>query len=141
MDSHRILTPCLIGTGTLANPRDMVRAMETIEALDYTYTVDSELISEGRVTLVKIMADAESATILLNGCLFLNVMSFTYLNFFTDEEGVARFELHCDGTVLGITPVEEPELRPSSRPIIRLMEDGTFDTQSFVTMDDDEDEE
>lgn len=141
MDSRHNLAPCLVGTGTLSHPRDMVRAMETVEALEYTYTVDSEVISEGKVALVKIMADPESSTILVNGCLFLNVMSFTYLNFATDDEGVTRFELHADGTVLTISPVEEPELRASGRPIIRLMEDGTFDAQSFVTLDDDEDEE
>jgi len=141
MESHHNLAPCLVGTGTLTHPRDMVRAMETVEALDYTYTVDAESISEGRATLVKIMADPESSTILVNGCLFLNVMSFTYLNFATDDEGVTHFELHADGTVLGITPVEEPELRTAGRSVIRLMEDGTFDAQSFVTLDDDEDEE
>lgn len=141
MDSHHNLAACLVGTGTLTHPRDMVRAMETVEAMDYIYTVDAERISEGRVTLVKIMADPESATILVNGCLFLNVMSFNYLNFTTDEDGAARFELHADGTVLTVIPADEPDLRASGRPVIRIMEDGTFDTQSFVTLDDDEDEE
>ncbi|MDO9557570.1 MAG: hypothetical protein Q7J82_08335 [Coriobacteriia bacterium] len=140
MDSHHNLASCLVGTGTLTHPRDMVRAMETVEALDYTYTVDSETISEGRVTLVKIMADPESSTILVNGCLFLNVMSFTYLNFTTDDEGVTHFELHANGTVFKITPIDEPELRTSGRPIIRLMEDGTFDAQSFVMLDDEDEE-
>lgn len=141
MDSQHNLAPCLVGNGTLTHPRDMVRAMETVEALEYTYTVDAETISEGRGALVKIMADPESSTILVNGCLFLNVMSFTYLNFMTGDDGVTRFELHGDGVVLGISPVEEPDIRTAGRPIIRLMEDGSFDAQSFVTMDDEEDEE
>ncbi|MDZ4654920.1 MAG: hypothetical protein U1F44_03505 [Coriobacteriia bacterium] len=140
MDSHHNLTPCLVDTGTLTHPRDMVRAMETVEALDYTYTVDSEPISAGRVALVKIMADPESSTILVNGCLFLNVMSFTYLNFGTDEDGNSHFELHADGVVLRITPVDEPVTPSSGRPIIRLMEDGTFDAQSFVALDDEDEE-
>ena len=36
MDPNRDLAPCLIGSGTLAHPRDMLRALETIENLEYS---------------------------------------------------------------------------------------------------------
>jgi len=118
----------------------MVRAMETVEAFEYRYTVDGEGIAEGRATLVKIMADPDSSTLLVNGCLFLNVASFRYLNFTTTEEGTTAIELYGDGVVLELQPVEDPEAR-EGRPVMRFMEDPTFDTGSFVALDDEEDED
>jgi len=54
--------PCFIGSGTLTNPRDMIRALETLESLEYRYEMDGNVISEGSTTLVKLMYDNESAT-------------------------------------------------------------------------------
>jgi hypothetical protein len=119
----------------------MVRALETVETFAYRYLVDGELISEGRATLVRIMADGESASILVNGCLFLNVASFTYLNFRTDADGQCRIDLHVDGTVLEITPLDEPEIRTGQRQVIRMMEESVFDANSIVLLDDEDDEE
>jgi hypothetical protein len=140
MQHTRDLTPCLIGTGTVSGLRDMVRAMETVEAFEYRYAVDGEGIAEGRATLVKIMADPDSSTLLVNGCLFLNVASFRYLNFTTADDGDTAIELYGDGVVLELRPVEDPEGR-EGRPVMRFMEDPAFDTGSFVALDDEEDED
>lgn len=140
MQHQRELTPTLIGTGTLTGLRDMVRAMETVETFEYRYVVDGEPMSEGKATLVKIMADPDSSTLLVNGCLFLNVASFRYLDFSTTEDGATRIELKADGLVLEIEPLDEPDLR-EGRPVIRLMDEIAFDPQSYVTLDDDEDDD
>lgn len=137
----RMLTPCLIDSGTLLEPRDMVRALETVETLDYTYAVDGRALSEGRVSLVKIMADTDSATLLVNGCLFLNVSSFTHLDFEPAEDGLTRFTLHREGMTLTIVPVDEPDHRSADRSVMRLMEDAAFGAQSFVALDDDDDDD
>jgi hypothetical protein len=139
MDS-RAHPPLIVNDGTLTQARDMVRALETVEALSYRYLVDDEVIADGRATLVRIMADDESSSVLVNGCLFLNVSSFRYLNFRT-EEGRARFELFTDGAVLEITALDEPELRSGHRQVIRLMEEGVFDANSVVSIEDDEDDD
>jgi len=140
MDSPRQLPPLLVGDGTLTYPRDMVRALETIETFSYRYLVDGEQITAGRATLVRIMLDGTSASTLVNGCLFLNVSSFTYLNFHTDAEGQSVFELFTEGAVLEITPLDEPELRAGQRQVIRLMDESVFEG-TFVTLDDEEDDE
>lgn len=140
MQHPRELTPCLIGTGTLTNLRDMVRAMETVESFEYTYAVDGEPMNQGRATLVKIMADPESSTMLVNGCLFLNVASFRYLTFEAAGDGNTIFTLHGDGMTLELTASEEAALT-EGRPVIRLMEDGSFDPSSYVTLDDEDDED
>lgn len=140
MDSPRQLPPLLVGDGTLTYPRDMVRALETIETFSYRYLVDGEQIAAGRATLVRIMLDDISASTLVNGCLFLNVSSFTYLNFRTDDAGQTVFGLFTEGSVLEITPLDEPELRGGTRQVIRLMDESVFEG-TFVALDDEDDDD
>ena len=141
MEPARSLPPLLVGDGTLTNPRDMVRALETVETFAYRYLVDGDLIGEGKATLVRIMADDESASVLVNGCLFLNVSSFQYLVFTLDDAAETRFELHVEGAVLELRPLDEPELRAGQRQVIRLMEESAFDANSIVSLDDEDDED
>ena len=141
MESPRQLPPLLVGDGTLTNPRDMVRALETIETFVYRYLVDGDELAAGKATLVRIMLDDSSASTLVNGCLFLNVSSFTYLNFRTDAEGQARFELFAEGAILELTPLDEPELRSGQRQVIRLMDESVFESNSFVSLDDEDEDD
>ncbi|MDI6900080.1 MAG: hypothetical protein QMC79_00065 [Anaerosomatales bacterium] len=139
MTPRRSLAPLFIGTGTITGVRDMVRAMETIEAFTYTYTVDGERIAEGSATLVKILADPESSTLLVNECLFVNIASFDYLTFETAENGRTHFELHADGATLEIVPVEDASAR-EDRSIIRLIDEVGYEG-SFVVMDDEDEDD
>ena len=141
MESPRQRPPLLVRDGTLSNPRDMVRALETVEAFSYRYIVDDEEIATGRATLVRIMLDDISATTLVNGCLFLNVASFGHLTFSADEGGQTHLCLYNEGSVLEITPVDEPELRTAQRQVIRLMEDSVFEDGMFVSLDDEDEDE
>jgi hypothetical protein len=141
MESPRTLTPLLVGDGTLTAPRDMVRALETIESFCYRYTVDGSERAAGKATLVRIMLDDTSASAIVNGCAFLNVSSFAYLNFHTDAEGQTRFDLYSDGARLEITPLDEPELRTGQRQVIRLMDESVFEGASFVSLDDEDEDE
>lgn len=141
MESPRPLTPLLVSHGTLTSPRDMVRALETVETFSYRYTVDGEEIDSGKATLVRIMLDDSSASTIVNGCAFLNVASFSYLNFHTSAEGQARFELFTDCALLELTPLDEPELRSGQRQVIRLMDESVFEGASFVSLDDEDDED
>ncbi len=133
------LAPCFIGSGTLTNPRDMIRALETLEAVEYRYELDGDTISEGSATLVKLMYDTDSATLVLNGCLFLNAASFTYLDFATTEANRCVVTLHGDGTLLTLTADAERDVVEVPRGQLRLLEDAAFDA-SFVLGDDEDDE-
>jgi len=141
MESPRPLTPLLVGDGTLTNSRDMVRALETVETFTYRYTVDGDEISAGKATLVRIMLDDVSSSAIVNSCAFLNVSSFTYLNFRTDAEGQTRFELFSNGAILEMTPLDEPELRSGQRQVIRLMDESVFEGASFVSLDDEDEDD
>ncbi|MDP2182824.1 MAG: hypothetical protein Q8K99_09710 [Actinomycetota bacterium] len=140
MDHNRPLAPCLIGNGTLTNPRDMIRALETLEALDYEYEIDGQTVAEGSATLVKLMADGDSATLAVNGCLFLNVASFRYLDFCVEGD-VAVMRLFGDGTTLTLRSDADAENAIVARGQLRLLEESPFDLASFVIMDDEDDED
>lgn len=139
MEPRKNLAPCFIGSGTLVNPRDIIRALETLEALDYTYEVDGQMISEGAATLVKLSYDIDAATMIVNGCLFLNAASFTYLDFTTeDEQCVMR--LFGDGSTLTLRADKERDVVEVPRGQLRLLEEAAFDA-SFVLSEDEDDED
>jgi hypothetical protein len=142
MDPNRILAPCLIGRGTLANPRDMLRALETLENLEYRFIAHGETVDQGRTALVKLMADPESSTIVVNGCLFLNVMSFRYVDFEPLSPESWRFTLHGDGSVLELVslPETEDEEDGAKRPHL-LLEETIPDFSSMIVLDDEDDED
>ncbi len=137
MDPIRPLAPCLVGSGTLTHPRDMIRALETLESLDYTYEIDGAIVAEGKATLVKLMADSESATMAVNGCLFLNVASFRYLDFATEDDDTCVVRLFGDGTVLTLEGEPEDAVLPKGQ--LRLLEETAFDLETYVMEDDEED--
>jgi hypothetical protein len=140
MDRSDRLASCLVHNGTATTPRDMARALETIEGLTYRQTVDGEVMAEGKATLVKIMAEPGSSTILVNECLFLNVLSFRYLTFTTDAEGGCAFELVSDGMTLTLVPTPEVEGAEERVPTL-LLEADDFDAESYALLEDDEDDE
>jgi hypothetical protein len=141
MDPRHELARCLVHNGTVTDPRDMVRALETIEGLTYTQSVDGQVMAEGKATLVKIMAEPTSATILVNECLFLNVMSFRYLTFTTHDDGSSTFDLVGDGMTLNLVPTEDPETPEECRMPARLLDAEAFGVESYVALDDEDDED
>jgi hypothetical protein len=142
MDPQRDLAPCLIGSGTLAHPRDMIRALETLENVEYRFVVHGDVQDEGTAALVKLMADPESATIVVNGCLFLNVLSFRFLDFERVDSERWRIVLHGDATTLELVSVPEAveEDPRAGRPHL-LSEETVPDFESLIALDDEDDEE
>lgn len=142
MDHRQSLAPCLISKGSVSHPRDMLRALETLESLDYRYIVSGELIEEGQAALVKLMADPESATLIVNGCLFLNVSSFRYLDFEQATEDRWRFVLHGDNSVLELLsiPESEGEEQDAKRPHL-LSEESVGELDALIALDDEDDED
>ncbi len=141
MDRPRHLAPAFINSGTIASPRDMLRALESLETVDLLWEVEGRDVAQGQFTLVKLMFDPESATMAVNGCLFLNVASFRYLDFEQMPAGRWRFNLHGDSAILSLVTVpESEEERTPERPHL-LLEQADADFESFVTLDEDEDEE
>lgn len=143
MERTNQLASCLVHNGTVSSPRDMIRALETIEGLTYQQFVDGRKLAEGRATLVKLMVEPGAATILVNECLFLNVLSFRYLTFETDAEGGCTFDLVGDGMRLVLVPTadsDEPASTTSPR-VARLIEAESYDPDAYAMLDDDDEDE
>lgn len=141
MDPMRPLAPCLIGRGTVANYKDMLRALETLETLRYRFLVHGDLMQEGKAALVKLMADGDSATLLVNGCLFLNVSSFRYLDFEQDAEESWCFRLHGDGSMLELIALPETEEEASEGRPHLLSEELTPGFDVLIALDEDDEED
>jgi len=137
------LASCLVHNGTVSSPRDMIRALETIESLTYRQVLDGQTFAEGSATLVKLMVEPGAATILVNGCLFLNVLSFRYLTFETDAEGNCTFELVGDGMRLSLVPTadaDDASIATNPR-VARLIEAESYDPDAYAMLDDDDEDE
>lgn len=137
MEPSRQLAPSLVGRGTVASWRDMLRALETLETVAYRYVVAGQPVSEGKAALVKLMADPDSATMIVNGCLFLNVGSFRYLDFEQNDDAAWVFTLVGDGSVLELVALPESE-EPTERAH-PLLEDTDPDLERIVALDDEDD--
>lgn len=141
MDPSRQLAPTFIASGTVSSPRDMLRALESLETIDLLWEVEGRNVAEGQYTLVKLMYDPDSATMAVNGCLFLNAASFRYLDFEQLSCGRWRFLLRGEASTLTLVTVPESEEdRTPERPHL-LLEQVDADFESFVALDDEEDEE
>ena len=141
MEPIRHLAPSLVGRGTVSSFPDMLRALETLENLEYRYTVDGQLIDEGSATLVKLMADDASSTMIVNGCLFLNVSSFRFLDFDRGSDGRWVFSLHGDGSVLGLIAIPETgDSAESTRPHL-LSEEMPMSFDALIALEDEDEEE
>ena len=99
--------PCIINEGTLVNKRDMIRAVETLECVTYYDILDGGVISQGDGVLVKIFASKDSATLIVNGSIFLNVLSFDHLHFSSRPDGETVIELINGARILRLIPREE----------------------------------
>lgn len=99
--------PCIVNEGTLINKKDMVRALETLENVKYVYSVDGDVFSQGDGVVVKVFSSRETSTLVVNGCIFLNVLSFDYLRFSPHKKGLTKIELVEETKILRLVPMEE----------------------------------
>lgn len=133
--------PCIINEGTLVNKRDVLRVLETLDAVDYSYAVEGDVMSSGQALVNQVFAGRETATLLVNNCLFLNVNSFEYVRFWQEAvEGAPDhtiIELHQGTTVLKLIPLPDEESE-SQQPLQRQMfPQPEFDEETLLVLDED----
>ncbi len=97
------LAPCIINEGTIYHKKDMLRALETFESLDYHYIVDGKSVASGCGELIKVFASKNSATMIVNDSVFINVLSFSYLNFKQLDNRRTELELIAESRSLKLT--------------------------------------
>jgi hypothetical protein len=75
------LSPCVVDTGILVSKRDVYRVLSDLGHVRYVDILDGEMVSQGEGYVMEVYEDPQSATIVLNRTLYLNICSFDYLRF------------------------------------------------------------
>ncbi|MGF1575099.1 MAG: hypothetical protein ACFCU9_04015 [Cyanophyceae cyanobacterium] len=75
------LSPCVVDTGILVSKRDVYRVLSDLGHVRYVDILDGEVVSQGEGYVMEVYEDPQSATIVLNRTLYLNICSFDYLRF------------------------------------------------------------
>lgn len=141
MNKHKDPAPCFINEGTIYHKKDMLRALETLENLKYSYVVDGKVVREGQGALLKVFASRHSATLIINNCIFVNVLSFDYLNFKSDKTGATVIDLVEDGRILRFETIEEEIKVPRSNREILASVDQFDDEETFALLEEGDEEE
>ncbi|MCL6473031.1 MAG: hypothetical protein K6T91_09525 [Firmicutes bacterium] len=132
--------PCIVNEGILINRKDMFRALETLESVKYAHIVDGNVISQGEGVVVKVFSSPDTSTLVVNGCLFLNILSFNYLRFYTQDNGVTVIELIEDSKTLQLTPIED-DARRASRINREIFTSSRYDEETPAELYDDFDDD
>ena len=127
--------PCFINEGTIYQKKDMLRALETLENLKYEYVVDGNVMHGGKGALLKVFASRNSATLIINNCIFINVLSFDYLNFHSTES-TTTVELMGETTRLVLESIDEQVKVPRPDREILASVDQFDDEETFALLED-----
>jgi hypothetical protein len=102
--SRQLPAPCIIDSGILVNKADIQRLLSDFGRVRYIHTFDGQLQSEGEGWILEVFADPERATLVVNRRLYLNVMSFDYLQLHQSSDRETYFDLIQDNRQLRLIP-------------------------------------
>ncbi|RJQ54568.1 MAG: hypothetical protein C4521_04170 [Actinobacteria bacterium] len=132
--------PCIINEGTVFRKKDMLRALETLETVRFEQVVDGRMISAGQAIIAAVFASRGSATLLVNGYLYININSFDYVRFYINRTGQTVVELPSESMTLKLTAIEGEQSAPC-RYERRAYGDDRYDEETFVLLDEESEEE
>lgn len=141
MDKNKNWAPCFIKEGTIYHKKDMLRALETLENVEYKYIVDKQVVQEGQGAILKVFASRHSATLIINNCVFINVLSFDFLDFYSAANGSAVVELKSDASTLLLNAIDEEIKVPRSDREILASVDQFDDEETFALLEEGEGDE
>ncbi len=141
MNKRKDSAPCFINEGTIYHKKDMLRALETLENLKYEYVVDGKVVRRGQGALLKVFASRHSATLVINNCIFVNVLSFDYLNFKSRPGGRTVVELVDAGRTLRLETIDEEIKVPRANREILASVDQFDDEETFALLEEGDEEE
>lgn len=100
--------PCLVDVGTIVNKNDMLRLLQDLGQVRYTHTQDGRTVSEGEGYVMEVFADPQQSTLVANRTLYLNVLSFDYLEMGQLDDHQTHFDLIQDNRRLRLMPLSDP---------------------------------
>ncbi|MBR8833219.1 MAG: hypothetical protein DSM106950_04030 [Stigonema ocellatum SAG 48.90 = DSM 106950] len=137
----KIPAPCIINTGVIVNKLDMRRLLGDLGRVQYIYTQEGKLQSEGEGDVLEVFANPQRSTLVANHALYLNVYSFDYLELKQSPQQQTYFDLMQEGTCLRLiplsTPLQERQERCLNVRAIEAMMEQVLSAQLDAEIDDD----
>ena len=137
----RIPAPCIINTGVIVNKLDMRRLLADLGRVQYIYTQEGKLQSEGEGDVLEVFANPQRSTLVANHTLYINVCSFDYLELKQSEQKQTYFDLIQEGTCLRLIPLSTPQQERKERSlnssVIEAMMEQLLTARLDAELDDD----
>lgn len=134
--------PCVIENGIVYGVKDIYRIIRDIGHVKYSEIIDDEITTQGEGYIMSVVANEQSATVIANQRLYLNVCGFDYLKIMTISQEEVHFDLVHSYRTLRLTPVPSlGQTDPMSEKPERYEDFSHFDEHHFaeIHLDDDED--
>jgi hypothetical protein len=129
--------PCIIDRGIVPNKHDIQRLLADLDRVRYFYLHSGALVSQGEGYVQEVFADPQRATLAANRTLYLNVLSFDYLELQQSVDGEPYFDLVRGDMALRLVPLSNPLDEPINRSldaadlaVIADVPSASWDTQN-----------
>ena len=108
--------PCLVDQGLVVSRADMLRLLNDLNGVRYVHREDGEITQQGEGIVVEAFKATNQATLVANHSLYLNVLSFDYLELGQCEDG-NYFDLVQDRRCLRLIPLSNPLQEQTTRTL------------------------
>ncbi|OZH53205.1 hypothetical protein AFK68_19165 [Hydrocoleum sp. CS-953] len=125
--NHSVSAPCIIDNGILVNKRDMQRLLIDLGRVRYIHSQDGQIQSQGEGYILEVFADRQRSTLVANHSIYLNVLSFDYLELGKSPCEETYFDLVNEGRQLRLIPLSNPMQEETSRNINAAAFDAVMD--------------
>lgn len=102
---HQI--PCIIENGIVYGIKDIYRIVRDMGHVNYSEIVSGDILTQGEGYIMSVVANQQSATVIANQRLYLNVCGFDYMRIATQDDGSVHFDLVHPYRTLRLTPVPD----------------------------------
>ena len=116
-DERSIPAPCIVHEGILVSKPDMKRVLADLCNVRYAYRTDDDNPHEGEGYVMDIFTHPQSSTIVANHAIYINLLSFDYLQISQTSEDETSFILVGDNRQLQLVPLSNPMKERSDRTL------------------------
>jgi hypothetical protein len=113
----RIPAPCIVDVGTIVDKRDMQRILADVSRVQYQYFRGDQVIRSGEGCILEVFSDPQSSTLVANQAIYINVLSFDYLELSQMPDGQSCFDLIQEEMSLRLQPMNNPLHSRQARPL------------------------
>ncbi|NEP84325.1 MAG: hypothetical protein F6K39_43165 [Okeania sp. SIO3B3] len=124
---QRVSAPCIIDNGIVVNKRDMQRLLIDLGKVRYIHTQDGQIQSLGEGYILEVFADRQRSTLVANHSIYLNVLSFDYLELGQSSQKETYFDLITEGRQLRLIPLSNPLKEEAHKNINAAAFDAVMD--------------